>query len=97
MMEQLGKYGAPGIFETQRQFERYRITDLLKARNLQKKRLILTGYGGFHRHHQKVHALMLSLKIPHEYRDGPARKHDWHSGWVSEAVELLLAGHRSVE
>jgi len=97
MMEQLGKYGAPGIFETQRQFERYRITDLLKAKNLQKKRLILTGYGGFHRHHQKVHALMLSLKIPHEYRDGPARKHDWHSGWVSEAVELLLAGHRSVE
>ena len=32
-----------------------------------------------------------SGKILHEYRDGPARKHDWHSGWVAEAAELLLA------
>jgi hypothetical protein len=32
------------------------------------------------------------LKVAHEYRDGPARKHDWHSGWVKEAAELLLAG-----
>jgi hypothetical protein len=30
------------------------------------------------------------LKLAHEYRDGPARKHDWHSGWVKEAAELLL-------
>ena len=37
-----------------------------------------------------MHALLDELKIPHEYRDGPLRKHDWHSGWVSEAVELLL-------
>jgi hypothetical protein len=28
--------------------------------------------------------------VSHEYRDGPARKHDWHSGWVAEAVGLLL-------
>lgn len=25
-----------------------------------------------------------------EYRNGPERKHDWHSGWVPEAVELLF-------
>jgi hypothetical protein len=24
-------------------------------------------------------------------RDGPARKHDWHRGWVKEAVERLVA------
>ena len=33
---------------------------------------------------------MSELKIPHLYKDGPQRKHDWHSGWVSEAVELLM-------
>jgi len=27
-------------------------------------------------------------KISHEYRDGPQRIHDWHSGWLAEAVEL---------
>jgi hypothetical protein len=40
--------------------------------------------------HQQVHALMEKRKIAHVYRDGPARKHDWHSGWVAEAVELLV-------
>ena len=33
---------------------------------------------------------MTKLKIEHDYRDGPARKHDWHSGWVAEAAELLF-------
>ena len=33
---------------------------------------------------------MEKLQIAHEYRDGPALKHDWHSGWVKEAAELLL-------
>ena len=35
--------------------------------------------------------LRLVVKIAHEYRDGPRRKHDWHSGWVAEAVEFLAA------
>ena len=34
---------------------------------------------------------MDKLKVAHEYRDGPARKHDWHCGWVAEAAGLLLA------
>ena len=34
---------------------------------------------------------MLELKIPHAYRDGPQRKHDWHSGWLPEAVHFLAA------
>jgi hypothetical protein len=29
--------------------------------------------------------------VAHEYKDGPERKHDWHSGWVAEAVEFLAA------
>jgi hypothetical protein len=32
---------------------------------------------------------MERLKVPHEYRDGPQRKHDYYSGWVAEAVEFL--------
>jgi hypothetical protein len=41
-----------------------------------------------------AHDLMDRLKIAHEYRDGPSRKHDWHSGWVAEAVEFLVATDR---
>jgi enterochelin esterase-like enzyme len=93
MMETSGPYGSGAIFGTQENFEKYRITKLLQARadTLQKdKRLILLGHGSFRDQHQKAHALMTDLKIDHEYRDGPARKHDWHSGWVAEAAELLL-------
>ena len=90
-MQQLGKYGTSGIYGTQAQFEKYRVTDLLKASSLsQQHRLILLGYGSFRNEHEEVHRLMTELKIPHEYRDGPQRKHDWHSGWVAEAVQLLI-------
>jgi hypothetical protein len=41
--------------------------------------------------HQQAHALLDKLKVAHEYRDEPDRKHDWHSGWVKEAAELLVA------
>lgn len=93
MMERLGHYGTRGIFETQEIFEAYRPAKLLRktAEKLRgQKRLVLTGYGNFRSHHQRVHALLEELRIPHEYRDGPQRSHDWHSGWVSEAVELLV-------
>jgi hypothetical protein len=94
MMEDIGKYGTSNILGTQENFERYRPADLLRA-NAGKfgdaKRLMLTGYGNFREHHQQIHTLLNDLKIPHDYRDGPPRKHDWHSGWVPEAVELLFA------
>ena len=70
------------------------VADLLKERVQQlrgKKRLILTGHGNFRVDHQRTHALLDQLQIPHEFRDGPPRKHDWHSGWVPETVELLLS------
>lgn len=94
MMDRPGRYGSGDIFGTPENFERYQITRLLEARagQLQKeKRLILLGYGNFRNSHREAQALMAKLKIAHEYRDGPARKHDWHSGWVAEAVQLLLA------
>jgi hypothetical protein len=74
-------------------FEGYRVGRLLEDRagSFQTgKRLILLGYGNFRAEHEKAHALMDRLNVSHEYRDGPARRHDWHSGWVKEAVGLLL-------
>jgi S-formylglutathione hydrolase FrmB len=94
MMNEIGLYGTSDIVGTQKNFEAYRVADLVRAKAelLQdRNRLVLTGYDNFRPHHQQAHALLSELKIPHEYRDGPARKHDWHSGWVSEAVELLFA------
>ena len=52
--------------------------------------VILLGYGSFREHHEKTHALLDRLGIRHGYRDGPRRKHDWHSGWLPEAVELFM-------
>ena len=93
MMEKPGNYGSGEIFATTDNFEGYRISKLLEDRAAdfhKEKRLLLTGYGNFRADHEKTHALMDTLKMAHEYRDGPARKHDWHSGWVKEAVVLLL-------
>jgi S-formylglutathione hydrolase FrmB len=87
------RYGSGEIFGNEEDFQAHRIDKLLEAKadKLQKeKRLTLLGYGNFRDQHEKTHAQMNELKIRHEYRDGPARKHDWHSGWVEEAAELLL-------
>ena len=86
-------YGMGNVFGTPANFEQYQITRLLEKRAAEFQRdtrLILTGYGNFRVHHGQLHDLMTRLGIPHEYRDGPARNHDWHSGWVAESVTLLL-------
>jgi len=94
MMETLGRYGTTAIFGTHQNFERYRIADRLRggADPLREQpRLVLTGYGSFRQHHQRMHALLEELKVPHFYKDGPPRKHDWHSGWLPGTVQMLLA------
>jgi S-formylglutathione hydrolase FrmB len=93
-MDRAGRYGSGPIFGTQENFSKYRVCDLLSARAADlgdTKRLILMGRGGFGDDLEQTHRLLKTLKVPHVYRDGPQRKHDWHSGWVSEAVELLLS------
>jgi S-formylglutathione hydrolase FrmB len=93
MMDRPGEFRSAEIFGTRENFDKYAISGLLQkeARSLSgRERLILMGFSGFHQDHLQMHALLDRLKIPHEYRDGPLRKHDWHSGWVAEAVELLL-------
>ena len=93
MMERPVKHGSGPIFGTQENFENYRIPSLLKKKAAVLKgesRLILLGHGNFKTHHDTIHVLLDELKIPHAYREGPRRKHAWDSGWLSEAVELLV-------
>jgi hypothetical protein len=92
-LDRPGPYGSNPIFGTPENFKQYQVRELLrqKAASLGgDKRLILTGYDSFGEDHRRMHALLDELRIPHEYRDGPQRKHDWHSGWVPEAVQLLM-------
>jgi hypothetical protein len=92
-MSELGKYGTTPIFASQANFDSYRITELVKQRQRLADgppRLILMGHGNFAAATRTTHALLDECGIRHEYRDGPKRAHDWHSGWVVEAVQLLL-------
>ena len=94
MLDKIGPWDTLHVFGTQRNFESYRIPDLLgaKASEVCKgTRLLLLGTGNFSEHHVRAHGILVELKIPHEYRDGPSRKHHWQSGWMPEAVKMLLS------
>jgi hypothetical protein len=94
MMEAPGRYGSGEIFGTAENFAKYHVTKLLEQNGgklSEKKRLVLLGYGSFRKDHQDAHALMEKWKVAHIYEDGPRRKHDWHSGWVAEAMQFLVA------
>lgn len=93
MMTDASRYGMGPILGTQENFEKYQLTRLLETRAAELKgepRLILTAYDNFRDHHRRAHDLLNELQIPHIYRDGPQRKHVWDSGWVEEAVGLLI-------
>jgi esterase/lipase superfamily enzyme len=81
------------VFGTQAQFEKYQLTTLFpsQAKTLQsRKRLYLAGHDNFLKHTQDAHALLESLQIPHDYREGPKRPHVWGSGWMIESVDALV-------
>jgi hypothetical protein len=94
-MQEVGRYGNGPIFATQANFAQHRITNLLNAQASVLKqggtRLILAGCSNFRSEMQQIDRQMTSLGIPHEFRDRPYRAHSWTSGWVPEAVELLMA------
>lgn len=95
MMNWPSLYGSEPFFGTADNFDQYQVQQLVQneADDLgsQPSRLILTGYGSFRLDHQEMHEILNSLAIPHEYRDGPSRAHNWYSGWVSEAVQILMS------
>ena len=90
------KLGMLDIFNTQENFERYDVWDLLatRAEMLQptRDRLALMGFSEFRGHHQATHHHMLRLGIPHCFIDGPKCDAAWNSGWLSNAVDFLLDG-----
>ncbi len=95
MMDRPGRYGSAEVFGTPENFESYRLTSLLKRRADrlgEEARLIHLGRGNFADQHEAFEALLAELGVPHVYRDGPRREHTWSSGWVPEAVELLVRG-----
>jgi Ca2+-binding EF-hand superfamily protein len=86
------------VFGTQENFQKYEFSSLVgkRARSFNREnRLILLGYGNFRDEHQAAHRMMNALGVRHVYMDGPKRKHDWHSGWLQEAVALLNTDHTS--
>lgn len=95
MQSRPDRYAMGPIFGDQVNFNRYMVSDLVKrqAELLRvRKRLVLTGYfESFRHHHVAMHELLKELGVPHAYRDGPKRDHHWESGWLAEAVSLLLA------
>ncbi|HEX4611769.1 MAG TPA: alpha/beta hydrolase-fold protein [Urbifossiella sp.] len=93
MMDAPGRYGSGDAFGTPENFRRHELTRLVEQRAAvlrERNRLVLTGYGNFRDDHQRFHALLEKLNVPHDYRDGPQVKHDWQAGWVEEATRLLL-------
>lgn len=95
MMDRPGPYGSGDIFGDDATFRRYEVSALLRQRasdlrGADPPRIILTGYGNFRGEHERTHGLLDELSVPHVYRDGPKRAHDWHSGWVAEALDLLV-------
>jgi len=93
MKQKPDQFGMEPVFGTQENFKQYKISSLLQqqADQFQKRnRLILTGYGNFREHHLEFHQLIIENGIGCIYRDGPKRKHHWTSGWVAEAIKLLM-------
>ena len=94
MLDRPGQYGSGPIFGDDANFANYRLSELVRSRGMMlgdKPRLLMTGSANFREEHHRMHALLEELRVPHVHRDDPPRKHDWHSGWVAEAVELLVA------
>ena len=89
------RFGMGPVFGTPENFENYRTTSLLTRYagqwNSGPPRLVLLGYGNFQAAVTAAHQRLNTLQIAHVYRDGPARKHHWNSGWLQEAVTLLAA------
>lgn len=93
MLNAAGKYGSGPIFGTAENFEGYHIETLLSEHAAEldgRPRLVHLGYGNFRGDHAGIESRLVELRIPHIYQDGPLRAHHWNSGWLPEAVRLLV-------
>ncbi|MFO0867400.1 MAG: alpha/beta hydrolase-fold protein [Pirellulales bacterium] len=95
MLDRPGPYGSGEIFGDDATFRRYELSARLRSeadrwRGTGAARLLHCGYDNFRNEHLRMEQLLTELQIHRQFRDGPRRKHDWHSGWVAEALEMLL-------
>ena len=93
MMPEPGKYGSGPIFGSAENFRAYQLTELVRRQAKQlgpSPRLVHLGYDNFRAEHVGFEALLNELNVPHVYQSGPQRKHVWQSGWVEDAVRLLV-------
>jgi enterochelin esterase-like enzyme len=94
MLDRVGPWETSRIFGTQENFEAYKLSNLVRTRGAKLgpgTRLILMGHGVFRQHNASMAELLGTLHIPHQYEDGPRRKHAWVSGWLADAVDLLVS------
>ncbi len=96
MMDAPGKYGSGPIFGTAENFAKYQLSTLVvdRAERLRREsspRLIHLGFGSFRSEHARFEELLDEHRVPHNYADGPQRQHHWNTGWLPEAIELLVA------
>lgn len=99
MKDRPNQFGMDAAFGNQEHFTQYQVTRLFeqKADLFQsRKRLVLQGDGNFQSQMQQAHQLLDGLRIPHDWVDGPPRKHEWSSGWVAGMVSLLVGMSREV-
>jgi len=82
---------------TAENFERYRISSLIKSRGKQlgsETRLFYynvegtRGPGG-----AAIHQLLVKSGVPHRYLYEPRRVHRWDSGWLDEAIRFLVGSN----
>jgi hypothetical protein len=84
----------PESFMTQENFDRYCVFSLLRGARKEigdTHKLILLGYGLFKSDMSETHALMTELGIKHVYSNDHYYKHAWDTGWLPNAVSLLLS------
>ena len=93
MIMDFPRYGIGPIAGTQENFERYRVTTLLRERGHllgRETRLMLAGWDFYRDQTQQARHLLRDLNIPHVYRDGPQRRHGWNSGWMAELAGWIV-------
>lgn len=92
--KELAPFKLDAILGTQENFDRYRVDLLIEERaKLLKQsppRLIMIGDGRFASEHQIIHEKLELLGVPHRFVHGTPRGHNWSSGWLDPAVQLLF-------
>lgn len=92
MVQEPNRYGMGPIYGSQKNFQGYQISELLKTAPStlgDSPRLIHGRSANFQTHHQQVNDLARELKLNVHYEDGPPRTHSWNSGWLPQLVSRL--------